>query len=607
MKRTLLSSTFATIFTACVIAAPISRNEAISLAEKFLSKKSEVPANIRSLKKIKKEPHSSSYSTYYIFNLEDHAGYVVIAGDDRVRPVLAYAENGSLDDTDMPEACRFWLTQYDAEINSLGAQKESCQKYVSPRSSNVISERVEPLIQTKWDQKYPYNIYSPENEFGGRCLTGCVATATAQVMRYYSYPERGTGKVVYADNNFKIERTLDFSTLAPFEWDNMTFTYDYSTPIEKCNAVANLMKAVGHGVKMQYSTEASMAYHRSAGEALIEYFGYDRNLHLYERTLMSAEEWEKILLGELNAGRPVIYDGRNPDMGHTFICDGYDGEGMFHFNWGWSGTSDGYFSLTALNPGEQGSGGSTSGYNNAQAIICNIAPSGREGSEPQKDYLLAIDKLYYRDASGFHVAAETPSVETTLADGQLFFYCFHKGFGTFSGETCTAVIEGEKIMPIVYGNKATISGGNYASLSFPLSGVTLTDGAYNVGFFYRNSADDGWHRITAGAAQPKECLLTVKGENITLSQIKDSPEGGSGIQEINADKVMIDVKSENIHIMSTAAIAEVSLFSLDGQKIISSHPNEKETQVDISTISSGIYVLLTRSSNGNISTMKIKI
>ncbi len=611
MKRILLQSILATLFTASAVAAPISRNEAIVLAGNFLSKQNKPAAHKSQInKRLRVTSESSSHSPYYIINIGNDEGYVVVAGDDRARTILAYSDKGSLDNADMPEACRFWLSQYSIEINSLSKEEGSYNASEYPASEKT--EVIEPLIQTKWDQKYPYNMFCPETAYGLRCVTGCVATATAQVMRYYSYPTQATGKVVYADKNQEIERTLDFSTLDPFDWDNMTLEYNEYSNAAQCNAVANLMKAVGYGVKMQYSPETSMAYHRSSGEALINYFGYDKNLHLYERALMSSKEWEDIILSELSAGRPIIYDGRNPDMGHTFICDGYDGNGLYHFNWGWSGLSDGYFSLTALNPGQQSTGGSTSGYNDNQAIVCNIAPAGREDSESQRDYLLTINILYLRDAISYHVAANTSSLETTMADSQFFFDCFHKGYGEFNGEIWAAIKDDNKITPIIRAvplnsESENISGGGYNRLSFPLKNSGLADGTYTIGFFYKRDATDGWHTITATPDQPIECLVTVKGDNITFQPQKNTPDEGSGIKDVKADKAEIKINGKEIAVTSPKQISEVSIYNLNGQKLMSEQPGCNETQINTSSFTDGIYILFIRSIEGDITTLKIKI
>lgn len=587
MKRLLLSSILTTLLITGAAAAPVSRNAAMASAEKFLETKWHSSIHqTASRKKLKKENQSSSYSSYYIFNVENEGGFIVVSGDDRARTILAYSDKGSISETDMPDACRFWLNHYSKEISALVAGEIS-NIDILPTASQT--EAIAPLIQTKWDQKYPYNIFCPTETNGMRCVTGCVATATAQLMRYYSYPEQATGSITYTDNNQQTQRTLDFSTIAPFDWSNMTLSYNYNSSETQCNAVANLMKAVGYGVKMQYSSTTSMAYHRSAGEALINYFGYDPNLHLYERDLMTANEWETIILDELNAGRPIIYDGRNPDMGHTFICDGHDGNGLYHFNWGWSGLSDGYFSLSALDPKDQSTGGSTSGYNDSQAIICRISPDGKTESKPQTSFLMTIYTLYFRDASTYHKASETTSLKTTLNDAQFFFDCFNKGYKDFTGEIWAAVITGNEIKPIIRSNAGTIPDGSYGRLSFPLSDAELSDGTYTVGFFYRFNDTDEWHRVTATPDQPIKCTMNIKGTDITLSPIQQNKDDESGIQS-----TLVNGQTE------------ITIFDLNGRKIQTTEASEGRTDIDKSTLPEGIYILRIKTSEG-IKTRKIII
>lgn len=587
MKRLLLSSILTTLLITGATAAPVSRNAAMASAEKFLETKWHSSIHkTSSRKKLKKENRSSSYSSYYIFNVENEGGFIVVSGDDRARTILAYSDKGSISETDMPDACRFWLNHYSKEISALVAGEIS-NIDILPTASQT--EAIAPLIQTKWDQKYPYNIFCPTESNGMRCVTGCVATATAQVMRYYSHPAQATGTITYDDNAQQTRRTLDFSTIDPFDWDNMTLTYNYNSSEIQCNAVANLMKAVGYGVKMQYSPYTSLAYHRSVGEALINYFGYDKNLHLYERDLMTAKEWEKIILDELNAGRPIVYEGRNPEIGHDFICDGYDGNHLFHFNWGWSGLSDGYFSLSALNPNQQSTGGSSAGYNDSQAIICRIAPVGKIESLPQTSFLMTIYTLYLRDATAYHKAAETTSLKTTLSDGQFFFDCVNKGFYDFTGEIWAAIVDDNKIKPIIRSNAGTIAGGSYGRLSFPLADADLNDGTYTIGFFYRLNDTDEWHRVTASPDQPIECTLTIKGTEVTLSPLKQHKDEESGIES-----TLINNKTE------------ITIFDLNGRKIQTIETLEEDKDIDISSLPDGIYILRIKTSEG-IKTRKIII
>lgn len=512
----LTSVLLVSLFASGATAATVNQSSAMQSANKFLSARGRSallkPVTMAS---VSRGTATSTSEAIHIFNIGNNEGYIVISGDDRAQTVLAYSNNGSIDPYAMPDGCRAWLMQYAGEISSLQGH-ESAPSLVPIRYSTSV---VEPMLDSRWNQQSPYNRYCPVDVSTGKlCVTGCVATATAQVMYYYRYPAAGSGTVTYEDrkqNN--TVRSLDFSTLAPFDWENMTSTYNESSTSEQCDAVASLMHAVGHGTKMQYSSDTSVAYHRDAGQALIDYFGYDRNIHYYERASMSDQEWTDIITSELENGRPVIYDGKNPSMGHTFVCDGYDGNGYFHFNWGWSGLSDGYYSLSALTPPNQSTGGSDSGYTLSQALISNIAPSGTGTLTPQSEHLLNIDKLYFRDASSYYVAADTPELHTSVDDAQLFFYSFNKGFNKFNGEVCAAIVSDNGITPITITAVDGLGSNNYQGISLPLAGATIADGTHLIGFYYRNRENSQWHRISASSTTaPSECYITISGKDVTL-------------------------------------------------------------------------------------------
>lgn len=522
MKRQILTAAFISWLTgSCVTAATVDHDAALHYATEFLSERG-LSASLRpvSLSAISRSVSLQQSDAVHIFNIGENEGYVIIAGDDRAKKILAYSDTGYIDMATMPEACRAWVEQYAEEISSLPADSHAANT-AGQTYDNKQANAVAPLLKSRWDQKSPYNLQCPVDITTGRqSVTGCVATATAQIMYYHRHPLQATGTVSYEDRNQKIVRELDFSAIAPFDWNHMTDTYDGSADDESSQAVASLMKAVGYGTKMQYSSDTSIAYHWDAGKALIDYFGYDRNIHFYERGSMSDSEWTDLIISELEAGRPVLYDGRNPSMGHTFICDGYDGNGYFHFNWGWSGMSDGYYSLSALNPSEQSTGGSAGGYTLKQAVLCHIAPQGTPGSVAQTERLLNIDKLYFRDATSFHIASETPELHTTLDDSQLFFYSFNKGLNDFTGEVCAAVINDSGITPISTTTVSGLENNNYTAVRFPLADVSLADGKYRIGFYYRCGEQDGWHVVKCSTANaPSECYATVSGRNLTLSPV----------------------------------------------------------------------------------------
>ena len=500
-------------------ASPVSQGEALKSAREFFAARGcHENITVTGSARASRAVSDGGITPYYIFNVENDGGYVVISADDRARTVLAYSDSGNLSEENMPEACALWLGQYAAEIASL-AESGEARSVTAARSLTLDdpTQAIAPQLPSRWDQTAPYNNECPmDASTGKRAVTGCVATALAQVMYYHRYPERPVGNVSYNDNG--VQRALDFSTIGAFDWEHMTDTYNSSSTAEATAAVATLMKAAGYGVGMNYSSDTSIALFDKLGPALVNYFGYDSNLHSYDRDMMSTYEWSRLLLTELQAGRPVLYDGRNQAAGHTFVCDGYDGNGLFHFNWGWAGVSDGYFSLSALDPGQQSTGGSNAGYNLYNKILCNIAPAGQAGlAGKQSDYLLSVYDLYLGNATGYVQASATTTMTTTLANARLYFRAINHGLEPFSGETWAATVSDDgTVTPIVRAYCPVIAAGGNEQLVFSLFEAGLTDGTYRIGFYYRQNDTDGWHRITSSPSGASECIATVEGDNVTL-------------------------------------------------------------------------------------------
>ena len=218
--------------------------------------------------------------------------------------------------------------------------------------------------------------------------TGCGATAMAQVMYYWKYPKTGKGRASYNSVFAGMELSLDFSSQV-FDWDNMLDKYyPNAYTDEQANAVAELMRACGYSVKMHYAADQSEAEPEFFADAFINRFKYDgKTVKFVERRnrtqselATTRDEWEKLIYGELAAGRPMVFAGYDEIRGlggHIFVCDGYDGNGKFHFNFGWAGTSDGYFSMDAVTPRTMGgsvTGASTGQYSFRQTATVGVKP-----------------------------------------------------------------------------------------------------------------------------------------------------------------------------------------------------------------------------------------
>lgn len=312
---------------------------------------------------------------YYVFNRGEGEGFVIAAGDDSTSPVLGYTTEGEFDYTQLPPNMKWWLEWMTAQLQDL-AENPVPEAYRSPRRVPT-HPAIPAMVTTKWDQGAPYNDLCPKYTNGERCVTGCVATAMAQVMYYQrskSVTETQKAMPSYTTNGITVPGVPANSTI---DWDNMINSYGSSATAKQKTAVAQLMLYCGVGVEMMYNIGAnggSAAYSSKVVDALKTYFGYGNSVKYISTGEPGGSSWDDTLYKELAAGRPFYLSGSNDDGGHAFVCDGYDGNQCYHINWGWSGSSDGHYMLSKLNPGSQGIGGSTGGYSGYPEAVIGIEP-----------------------------------------------------------------------------------------------------------------------------------------------------------------------------------------------------------------------------------------
>ena len=334
---------------------------------------------------------------YYVFGNRSGVGFVVVAGDDALPAVLGYSTQSRFEPSALPSELKAWLAGYARWVQQVrkGSVPPSEQLLRAPNAA------VEPLLGSLiWGQGWPYNNKTPG-------LTGCVATAITQIMRYYAWPKQGRGVVNFKES----EKTLDLSTHT-YAWDKMLNSYTSSATPEQQDAVATLMHDFGRAAQMNYSGGGSGATSINAFTALIRNFDYSKTLRRVEQIHYSFRDWQALLLSELQAKRPVYYSGNTyNNQPHAFVCDGYDGKGYFHFNWGGNGASDGFFALNALNIQELNhTNNSNPGYSfSVSDMIIGIQPSV---SAPLDEYPLNFTCARFEVKEGTYSKAE--SVECTV-------------------------------------------------------------------------------------------------------------------------------------------------------------------------------------------------
>ena len=381
MKKQLLSLLILVALPMTVWAGKVTREQALKTATSFMNGKTftedvSYSRTRRRSQKVNEEP-------FYVFNATD-GGYVIVSGDDRTREILGYSPTGTLDMDNLPTNLAWWLDEYARQIESLGTSTTSVTTSLEKSSLPPIS----PLIHTKWSQSAPYNYMCPDGngrdyyesdyDTDNRCATGCVATAMAQVMNYWKWPESCPTLEAYSAKNFNVN-SLPSTT---FKWDLMKDSYKWKETGDAANAVAELMRYCGQAVKMGYGTDGSSGV--VSKEVMVETFNYSPNIWRIWRDNYNLEDWESIIYNELVEGRPVLYSGQSNSGGHEFVIDGYSSNGLFHINWGWGGYCDDYFVLSVADPDQPGvdGGSSSDGYRYGQEALIGVKPFREGEMEP---------------------------------------------------------------------------------------------------------------------------------------------------------------------------------------------------------------------------------
>ncbi|MGN1375403.1 MAG: C10 family peptidase [Prevotella sp.] len=353
MKRLFTLFVIMTIFVCNINASEITRQQARDKAMTFLGKTSTKGLRkARSLVSLKDV--DLGVKNLYAFNIEG-GGYVITSGDDRIQPVLGYADTGSIDLENIPVNMREWLDAYSQAIILLDQHAETAAAETETATEETYKDRqpVNYLIQSRWGQDTPYNNHCPVY-YERKAVTGCVATAMAMVMHYYKWPQGDCKPIAgYTSSTtyFDFEAVLEDLPAVTFDWNNMLDYYGYfDTEEQNTEPVAQLMRYCGQAIRSVYADQVTTAGYMSAGYAMKKYFGYNKNAYHAARNNYTNEEWEDLIYGEIAAGHPVIFGATvgGQNIGHEFVIDGYDGEGMYHVNWGWDGTLNGYFSLSLL-------------------------------------------------------------------------------------------------------------------------------------------------------------------------------------------------------------------------------------------------------------------
>lgn len=392
MRKSHLLSFVLALLTLPAIAQQVSVDEALLAAKHFLASDSQSGKRKANAAGKLSLAYTASYgnkNNFYIFNENDaDGGFVIVSGDQRTEAILGYTESGNFDEQQMPENLRAWLNDYAQQIKALDGISDEVA-FVSAEKVPASKPAITPLVQTRWNQNAPYNGQSFKVN-GEPTATGCVATAMAQIMSLWRYPLTTLPPIAgytYTKTINNVEGTYTVPAISShsINWSAMKNSYSSS---DTDNNIAWLMRHCGQAVEMEYGNSSTAS--TSDCPAAFKMFGYDKWVRYVKRYAYSIDEWEDLIYKELSEKRAVLLGGQSNDGGHAFVCDGYDGNGYFHINWGWGGKSNGYFLLSLLDPHSQGIGGSDGAYTMSHDAVIGISHGQFSGEQTEEEpYLVS--------------------------------------------------------------------------------------------------------------------------------------------------------------------------------------------------------------------------
>lgn len=489
-------------------AGNVTESEALQKAKAFINSRHTTKTQQKMRLAAKSTQINSKITTaveqehFYVFNAGQSDGYVVISADDRTPAILGYADEGTFDINSIPENMKAWLQSYADQIKHLQSNA------ALNRTAITDHKAVKPLLKSTWDQGAPYNNMCPMDG-SYRSVTGCTATAMAQVINYHKYPAQTTATIpayVTYSKKFSIE------SIAPtvIDWENMKDNYTGNETQAEKDAVATLMMICGTSLETDYSYAGSSASTYYIPDLLKIYFNYDAGATSINRDDYRASEWDDIIYNELANKRPVLYSGLSTGGGHAFVIDGYDKEGMYHVNWGWGGSSDGYFLLSILDPDSNsgiGASSSTDGYSFGQDASIGVQPN--TGVKPVGDAIMTTGSIktdltvVTKKNNTFPVKYIT---ETRNYTGENF--TFDLGIGVYDKDTNL------KYASFQRSTTELPNGWGYSATELSCNIPSLPDGTYIITNISRKKGTQTWYQNKNSYRY--YITATVSGNTMTL-------------------------------------------------------------------------------------------
>ena len=544
-------------------AAPVDRQTALVAGTHFLQQKG-LMKSTEQLTCYEAPGMAFADKSFYVFNL-DTAGFVIVSADDRCFPILGYSMNGSFDFEKLPINLLSWLQEGAASIQE-GIQanapddkntlkqweellKDNGGEDPSPKSDSY-------LLTSTWEQGSGYNNYCPT--MGGQhVVVGCVATAMAQIIRYYGTPTRGFGRKQYQHTAYGV-LAVDFDT-TEYDYSLMPDKIRRSSSDAQKDMVSRFCYHCGIVVNMEYQhsghTTGSGAHTENVPEGLL-YFGYT-NAKCYSRYSINNDSlWIAMIHEEIDNRRPIEYSGYGDEGGHAFVLDGYNNSNQFHFNWGWGGYADGFYSLNTM-----------AGFTSNHSMVINIYPSGWDGHLTH--FLVSPDG----DGTGINWTSTNKDIDAAVKLNKLVNRDIWLKEGTYYGDTNSEYAYNFNSPATLYGGFAGTE--NSLSQLDPDNHPTLFDGKGMHGVLYANLSTNGNKQlnlrniILQNGYSAEGSVVNLMGEVYTRRMTVRNCQSDSGVIlyanscHLIANSIH-DNKAPVIGQMQSTALRQSMVFNNDG-------------------------------------------
>ena len=496
-------------------------NAALRIARTYVNISKKAAKNLKT-----RAAATTTQQPYYVFNDDTGKGFVVVAGDDKMGEVLAYSHEASIDMANLNPEARYLFDTYRQVFEVLGKNKGLTTR---AETATKATDDVQPLLKSKWGQDYPY---SKQTQY----VTGCVATAVAQVMYYHKWPAQGKGQESYKVTFDNTVRSADF-TKSHYDWDNMLPDYNRRNVTTKQeDAVALLMNDVGIATNMQYTDRASSTQSYMAERALRNYFDYDASM--VTRSYEGVDKFIEIVKKELRNGFPLYISGDSKTGGgHAWVCDGFDKEDMFHMNFGWNGQADGYYSLATLDVKSTGSefNGAQHSFNRGLHVIA-IHPNKPNTPKIDDDIAYQSPTIKFNNDGMMTFVGDAPT--TTSDAAKVMFTGFVNrsdaeligdiGLGIYDQEGKLVKVtpygqDGRKIFSkerFVFNDGEWISGGVINDkVTFTLDFKALPDGTYSLCPIAARMLEDSTLGAWARMKTAPRIVMKVENSKITYLEL----------------------------------------------------------------------------------------